>query len=72
MKTLTGLVLALAFCAVPALSGDECLSGNDCSNCCPLAKQANARLATGMEAVAVSKTIRNDFIATVLRNVEGI
>jgi len=72
MKKLTGLVLALAFCAVPALSGDSCVSGNDCSNCCPLAKQANERLATGTEAIAVSKTIRRDLVAAVLRNVEGI
>jgi hypothetical protein len=72
MKHLHVLVLALAFLVLPAFAGDCCVSGTDCANQCPLAQQANARLATGTEALPVSKTIRHDFVKTVLENLEAI
>ena len=72
MKKLSGLILTLAVCAVPSWSGDCTASGNDCSNCCPLAKQANERLATGTEAVVVSPTIRKGFVNEMLRHAASI
>ena len=71
MKNLRALALALGLFALPALSGD-CLSGTDCENHCPLAKQANERMSIGNEALAVSTTIRSDVVAAVLRNCDGI
>ncbi len=71
MKTLKVIVLALGLCALPALAGD-CLSGTECVNACPLAKQANTRMATGNESLSVSVTMREQLVKTVLRNVEGI
>ena len=64
-----GVVLALLAAAAP---GGDCLSGSDCGNLCPLARKANTRLATGDEAVAVSETLRKDFAARVLGNLEAI
>ena len=72
MKKLSALILALTICAIPAWSGESCNSGNDCANCCPLAKQANDRLATGNEALRVSPTVRKDFVDAMLRNAAAI
>ncbi|MEM8886140.1 MAG: hypothetical protein AAGD14_18905 [Planctomycetota bacterium] len=71
MKKLPGLMLALSVFALPAWSGD-CSTGSDCANCCPLAKVANERLATGTEALTVSSIVRKDFVGGLLRDIEGI
>jgi hypothetical protein len=72
MKRLSALALALSLCAIPAWSGDDCGSGTDCTNSCPLAKQANNRLATGTEALSVSTTVRKDFVDAMLRCANAI
>jgi len=55
----------------PATAGD-CIEGSNCANCCPLAKAANERMATGHESVAVSPKIRKDFVDAVLANLAAI
>ena len=62
----------LLLLAAAALGGDARLAGSDCANRCPLAKTANRRLATGHEALAVSKTAREEFVRTILANMEAI
>ena len=57
MKKWTALVLALALFAIPGVAGDSCVEGSDCENCCPLAKQANQRMATGTEAMFVASSV---------------
>jgi hypothetical protein len=64
------LVLILSLAAL-ARAGD-CLSGSSCVNECPLAKQANARLADGREALATSKLVRADYVRRVLVNMEAL
>ena len=70
-KRLLPLLATLVLLAGPGLAGD-CLSGGDCANGCPLAKSANTRLATGTEAVTVSKTLHKEFVRTVLANLDAI
>jgi len=68
------LVLAIAITALstgPATAGD-CVEGSNCANCCPLAKAANERMATGHESLLVSKKMRTEFIRTVLANLNAI
>ena len=68
------MMFALAITALstgPATAGD-CVEGSNCANCCPLAKAANERMATGHESLAVSKTIRKDFVKAVLANLAAI
>jgi len=58
--------------ATTTFAGEQCLSGFDCSNACPLAKSANTRLATGHESVSVSETVRAENVHAVLSNMESI
>jgi hypothetical protein len=55
-----------------ARAGDDCLSGSSCNNECPLAKQANARLADGREAVTSSKLVRAAIVRAVFANMEAL
>jgi hypothetical protein len=71
MNKLARLAGALALCAAAVFAGD-CMSGTDCANCCPLAKQANERVANGNEALAVSTTLRGSYVKTILANLETI
>jgi hypothetical protein len=59
----------LVLTAALAHAGD-CLSGSSCSNECPLAKQANVRLADGRESFTTSKLVRADYVRRVLVNLE--
>ncbi|MHC4952785.1 MAG: hypothetical protein ACYTGZ_02760 [Planctomycetota bacterium] len=71
LKKLALTVAITALCVGPASAGD-CLEGSRCVNCCPLAKAANERLATGHESLAVSKKARKDFVDVVLANLAAI
>lgn len=71
LKKLALASAALLICTASLFAGD-CASGTDCSNACPLAQQANTRLATGDEALAVASMFRKDFVETVLANLAAI
>jgi len=64
-------VAIAALCAGPAIAGD-CLEGSNCANCCPLAKAANERMATGHESLRSSEKVRKDFVDAVLANLAAI
>jgi len=72
MKRLFQLAVALVLASATSFAGDPCLSGSDCSNACPLARQANGRLATGHEAVPLSPTVRAGYVKVILANLEAI
>lgn len=72
MKRIALSVAGLLVLAATAVAGDACLAGSDCANACPLAKTANERLATGHEAMTVSKEVREEFVRTILANMEAI
>jgi len=63
---------SLALLAAAALAGGSCASGSTCENQCPLAQRANQRLATGHEAVPVSKLVRAEYVKRVLDDLESI
>ena len=71
LKKLALTVAIAALCVSPVSAGD-CLEGNNCANCCPLAKAANERMATGHESLVVSKKVRKDFVDAVLANLAAI
>jgi hypothetical protein len=64
-------IAVLVLTAALAYAGD-CLSGSSCCNQCPLAQQANARLADGREALATSKVVRAEMVRRVLVNMEAL
>lgn len=64
------LVLALA---APALAGDRApLSGCNCANECPLAKEANEHRSSGGEAILSSKLVRAEAVRVVAKNLASI
>ena len=63
---------SLALGAVAAFAGGDGATGSACENQCPLAQSANRRLATGHEAVPVSKLVRAEFVKRVLDDLESI
>ena len=67
LKKLFLTVAIAALSAGPASAGD-CFEGSNCANCCPLAKAANERMATGHESLVASQKIRKDFVDAVLAN----
>jgi hypothetical protein len=72
LRRLSQLAGALAIVAATTAFGGDCLEGSTSCNACPLAQRANKRLATGHEAVSVSKTIRKDIVEAILANLEAI
>ncbi len=71
LKRFAHLAAAATLLASTVLAGD-CLSGSSCNNECPLAAAANARISLGDEAVFVSGSVRDDFVASVLKGLESI
>jgi hypothetical protein len=73
-KLLVLAVVAAVAAAVPAFAGDcgssDC--GFDCSNMCPLAKDANTRRSAGAESFAVSPAVRATLTAAVQRNLARV
>jgi hypothetical protein len=63
---------ALALFAAAAFAGDRALTGSTCCNECPLAKQANGRLADGREAFSASKLVRAEMVRAVFANMEAL
>ena len=63
---------SLALLAAAALAGGDCASGSTCENRCPLAQRANQRLATGHEAIPVSRLVRVEYVKRVLLDLESI
>lgn len=71
MNRLARLLVTLSLLAAPSVGGD-CASGSECSNCCPLAKQAVSRYSPGNEAYRVSPTLRSDLVRVVLANLRAV
>ena len=72
IKRLLAAAGSLLVLAAAVSAGGDYLEGSNCRNACPLAQRANTRFATGHEAVAVSKTVRAEFVRVVLENLENI
>lgn len=71
LKKTAFLVAAVALVATTLFAGD-CVSGGSCANQCPLAQAANSCMATGHESLAVSQTVRKDFVDVILANLARI
>jgi hypothetical protein len=67
---LTRLAVLIVLAALA--HGGDCLSGSSCVNECPLAHQANGRLADGRESFTTSKTVRADYVRRVFVNMEAL
>jgi hypothetical protein len=66
-------LLAVLATAPLALAGDRSpLAGCDCAHECPLAQAVHAHRSWGEEAVATSKTVRAEFVKTVVANLGSI
>ena len=68
---IVGTLAALAVPAFVALAG-ECSEGFDCSNICPLARQANEHRSDGREAASASQAVRTQEAALIRRNLGGV
>ena len=70
------LFAALTLVVSVASAGDQYLgdtrSGSSCENSCPLAQTANQRYATGCETLFVTSIIQQEFVQSVLENLEAI